>query len=57
MGCLNTRGFRFSHTVAFRKSVDEGDITSGISTDFDFGIGKDINGRVYVLFGYDEVFC
>ena len=57
MGCLNTRGFRFSHTVAFRKSVDEGDITSGISTDFDFGIGKDINGRVYILFDYDEVFC
>ena len=47
---LETRGFRFSHTVAFRKSVDEGDITSGITRDLDLGIGKDINGRVYVLF-------
>ena len=49
---LETRGFRFSHTVAFRKSVDEGNITSGISTYLDFGIGKDINGMTYILFDY-----
>ena len=41
---LETRGFCFSHTVAFRKSVDKGNITGGISTYLDFGIGKDING-------------
>ena len=49
---LETRGFRFSHTVAFRKSVDEGNITSGISTYLDFAIGKDINGMTYILFDY-----
>ena len=49
---LETRRFCFSHTVAFRKSVDEGNITSGISTYLDFGIGKDINGMVYILFDY-----
>ena len=49
---LETRGFCFSHTVAFRKSVDEGNITGGISTYLDFGIGKDINGMTYILFDY-----
>ena len=49
---LETRRFCFSHTVAFRKSVDEGNITGGISTYLDFGIGKDINGMTYILFDY-----
>ena len=49
---LETRGFCFSHTVAFRKFVDEGNITGGISTYLDFGIGKDINGMTYILFDY-----
>ena len=52
MMMYDTHGFRFSHMVTFRKSVDEGDITGGVKTDIDFGIGKDINGRVYILFDY-----
>lgn len=47
-----THGFHFSHMVTFRKSVEEGNITSGIVTDLDFGIGRDINGMVYILFDY-----
>ena len=50
----DTRGFRFSHMVTFRKCVDESGITGGIKTDLDFGIGKDINGRVYILFDSDS---
>ena len=49
---LETCGFCFSHTVGFRKSVDDGNITGGISTYLDFGIGKDINGMTYILFDY-----
>lgn len=47
-----THGFHFSHMVTFRKSVDMGDITGGIVADLDFGIGRDINGMVYILFDY-----
>ena len=47
-----THGFHFSHMVTFRKSVDEGNITGGIVTDLDFGVGVDINGMVYILFDY-----
>ena len=50
----DTHGFRFSHMVTFRKYVDESGITGGIKTDLDFGIGKDINGRVYILFDSDS---
>ena len=48
----DTHGFRFNHMVTFRKYVNEEDITGGIKTDLEFGIGKDINGRVYILFDY-----
>lgn len=48
----DTHGFRFSYMVPFRKYVYESDITGRVKTDLDFGIGKDINGRVYILFDY-----
>ena len=47
-----TRGFRFSHNVAYGKSVDNGDISGYVVTDVDLAIGKDINGKVYILFDY-----
>lgn len=47
-----THGFRFSYMVPFRKYVYESDITGRVKTDLEFGIGKDINGRVYILFDY-----
>ena len=46
------RAFRFSHNVAYGKSVDNGDISGYVVTDVDFAIGRDINGKVYILFDY-----
>lgn len=45
-------GFRFSHNVAYGKTVDNGDISGYVVTDVDFAIGRDINGKVYILFDY-----
>ena len=47
-----TRGFRFSHNVAYGKSVDNGDISGYVVSDVDLTIGRDINGNVYILFVY-----
>ena len=49
---FETRGFRFSHNVAYGKAVDNGDISGYIVTDVDLAVGKDINGNVYILFDY-----
>lgn len=49
---FETRGFRFTHNVAYGKFVDKGDINGYVVTDVDFAIGKDINGKVYILFDY-----
>lgn len=48
----DTRGFRFSHNVAYGKAVDKGDISGYVVTDVDFAIGRDINGKIYMLFDY-----
>ena len=47
-----TRGFRFSHNVAYGKCVDKGDISGYVVSDVDFAIGRDVNGKVYILFDY-----
>lgn len=49
---MDTRRFLIKHNVAYGKSVDNGDISGYIVTDVDFAIGKDINGKVYILFDY-----
>ena len=49
---FETRGFRFTHNVAYGKAVDKGDINGYVVTDVDFAIGRDVNGKVYILFDY-----
>ena len=49
---MDTRRFLIKHNVAYGKSVDKGDINGCIVTDVDFGIGTDVNGKVYILFDY-----
>lgn len=46
------RGFCFTHNVAYGKCVDNGDISGYVVTDVDFSIGRDVNGKVYILFDY-----
>ena len=48
----DTRRFLIKHNVAYGKSVDNGDISGYFVTDVDLAIGKDINGKVYILFDY-----
>ena len=49
---MDTCGFLIKHNVAYGKSVDNGDISGYVVTDVDFAIGRDINGKVYILFDY-----
>ena len=46
----DTRRFLIKHNVAYGKCVDKGDINGDVVTDVDFGIGRDVNGKVYILF-------
>ena len=46
------RRFLIKHNVAYGKCVDKGDINGDVVTDVDFGIGRDVNGKVYILFDY-----
>ena len=48
----DTRRFLIKHNVAYGKSVDKGDISGDVVTDVDFDIGRDVNGKVYILFDY-----
>ena len=48
----DTRRFLFTHNVAYGKAVDKGDISGYVVTDVDFAIGRDVNGKVYILFDY-----
>ena len=46
------RRFLIKHNVAYGKSVDKGDISGYVVSDVDFAIGRDVNGKVYILFDY-----
>ena len=48
----DTRRFLIKHNVAYGKCVDKGDINGDVVTDVDFGIGRDVNGKIYILFDY-----
>lgn len=48
----DTRRFLIKHNVAYGKSVDKGYISGYVVTDVDFDIGRDVNGKVYILFDY-----
>ena len=48
----DTRRFLIKHNAAYRKCVDKGDISGDVVTDVDFGIGRDVNGKIYILFDY-----
>ena len=48
----DTRRFLIKHNVAYGKSVDKGDISGYVVSDVDFAIGRDVNGKVYILFDY-----
>lgn len=49
---MDTRRFLIKHNVAYGKAVDNGDISGYVVSDVDLAIGKDINGKVYILFDY-----
>ena len=49
---VDIRRFLIKHNVAYGKCVDKGDISGYVVTDVDFAIGRDINGKVYILFDY-----
>lgn len=49
---VDTHRFLFNHNVAYGKFIDKGEIDGYCVKDVEFGIGKDINGRVYILFDY-----
>ena len=49
---MDTRRFLIKHNVAYGKSVDKGDISGYVVSDVDFAIGRDVNGKVYILFDY-----
>ena len=48
----DTRRFLIKHNVAYGKCVDKGDISGCVVSDVDFAIGRDVNGKVYILFDY-----
>ena len=48
----DTRRFLIKHNAAYRKCVDKGDISGDVVSDVDFAIGRDVNGKVYILFDY-----
>ena len=49
---MDTRRFLIKHNVAYGKCVDKGYISGYVVSDVDFAIGRDVNGKVYILFDY-----
>lgn len=49
---MDTRRFLIKHNVAYGKCVVKGDISGYVVSDVDLTIGRDINGKVYILFDY-----
>lgn len=49
---MDTRRFLIKHNAAYGKSIDKGYISGDVVTDVDFDIGRDVNGKIYILFDY-----